>query len=282
MKSLFPSPFQPDDEGEGDRPRRRRLREIPLRMLIPNMITLSSLYAGLTAIRMALEARFEFAVGLIILAAVLDAVDGRTARLLKSTSRFGAELDSLVDFVNFGVAPAILLYVWALNDLGAIGWVAASLYAICMVLRLARFNVMLDDTDRPSWMANYFVGIPAPAGALAVMLPLYLEFVGLPYLHEVVFLVMIYVLTVAALAVSRVPTYSGKRMGLRISREWVVPIFAAVVLFVALAASFHWHMMLALTLFYLAMIPVGAARYRRLERSSATPSATGGSKTDAG
>ncbi|MGE0233429.1 MAG: CDP-diacylglycerol--serine O-phosphatidyltransferase [Flavobacteriaceae bacterium] len=259
------------------------MRNIPLRMLVPNIITLAALYAGLTAIRMSLEGRFEFAVGLILLAAVLDAVDGRAARLLKSSSRFGAELDSLADFVSFGVAPAILLFTWTLDSMGSIGWVAASLYAISMVLRLARFNVMLDDTDRPAWMGNFFLGIPAPAAALAVMLPIYLEFVGLPHMDEAAPVIMIYVLTIAALAVSRIPTFSGKRMGMRISREWVVPIFAACVLFIALAGSYLWHMLSLLSIAYLASIPFGFTYYRKLERRyRAAPAAKAAGEDDAG
>src|SRR5215468_103251 len=137
---LFP-PFEPDR----NEPRRRRFRPIPVRMLVPNVITLLALCAGLTAIRLSFEGRIEWALGAIVFAAALDGIDGRVARLLKGQSKFGAELDSLADFVNFGVVPGLILYFWGLNQLGAIGWIAALVFAICMSLRLARFNVMADD-----------------------------------------------------------------------------------------------------------------------------------------
>jgi CDP-diacylglycerol--serine O-phosphatidyltransferase len=134
---------------------------------------------GLTAVRMAFEGRWEFAVGAVLVAAVLDGLDGRVARMMKGTSRFGAELDSLADFVNFGVTPALMLYLWILNEAGNLGWIAALIFAISAALRLARFNVALDDPDKPAWASRFFTGVPAPAGALTVLLPLYLEFLGL-------------------------------------------------------------------------------------------------------
>ena len=129
---------------------------------------------------MAFESNYTFALAAIVFAAILDAIDGRLARFLKGTSRFGAELDSLADFVNFGVAPALIIYFWGLHDLKSAGWIAAMVFAICVGLRLARFNVMLDDPDRPAWANNFFVGMPAPAGAITVLLPIYASFLGLP------------------------------------------------------------------------------------------------------
>src|SRR5947208_122882 len=161
-------------------PRRRRFRRIPVRTLAPNMVTLLAMCAGLTAIRMAFEGRYVLALAAIVFAAILDGIDGRLARFLKGTSRFGAELDSLADFVNFGVAPALILYFWGLHDLKSAGWIAAMVFAICAGLRLARFNVMADDPNRPVWAANFFVGMPAPAGAITVLLPIYLNLLGLP------------------------------------------------------------------------------------------------------
>ena len=172
---LFP-PFEPDR----DEPRRRRFRPIPVRTLVPNVITLLALCAGLTAVRLAIEGKLEFALAAIVLAAVLDGIDGRVARLIKGTSRFGAELDSLADFVNFGVAPALILYFWDLHELRSAGWIAALVFAICAGLRLARFNVSTDDPNRPAWASNFFVGVPAPAGAITVLLPIYLYFLGAP------------------------------------------------------------------------------------------------------
>src|SRR6201988_4677171 len=142
--------------------RRRRFRPIPVRLLVPNVITLLALCAGLTAIRLSIEGRMELALGAIVFAAALDGIDGRVARLIKGQSRFGAELDSLADFVNFGCAPALILYQWGLFEYGNVGWIAALVFAICGALRLARFNVMIDDPNRPVWSGNFFTGVPAP------------------------------------------------------------------------------------------------------------------------
>ena len=166
---VFP-PFDPAPP-----PRRRRFKAIPVRTLLPNLITLLALCAGLTAIRLAVEGQLDLALGAIVFAALLDGIDGRLARMLKGTSRFGAELDSLADFVNFGVAPALILYFWGLHELKSAGWIAALVFAICAALRLARFNVMIDDPNKPAWAGNFFTGIPAPAGAITVLLPIYLD-----------------------------------------------------------------------------------------------------------
>src|SRR6195256_2385852 len=143
-------------------PPRRRFRAIPVRILVPNLITLLALCAGLTGVRLAIEGKLEWAVAAIVFAAMLDGIDGRVARMLKGTSRFGAELDSLADFVNFGVAPALILYFWGLHELGNAGWIAAMVFAISTGLRLARFNVMIDDPNKPAWAGNFFVGVPGP------------------------------------------------------------------------------------------------------------------------
>src|ERR687890_2837484 len=173
MSDLFP-PFAPDP----NEPRKRLFKPVPFRVIAPNIVTLITVCLGLWAIRLAFEGRYEQAVLAVIVAAFLDGVDGRIARLLKGTSRFGAELDSLADFLNFGVTPALILYSFLLHELKAIGWIAVLVFAIAMVLRLARFNVMLDDPHRPEWKKNFFTGMPAPAGALTSMLPLYLSFLG--------------------------------------------------------------------------------------------------------
>ncbi len=156
-------------------PRRRRFRHVPLRIVLPNLITLLALCLGLTAIRFATEGSFEKAVFAIVAAAVFDGLDGRLARALKGTTRFGAELDSLADFVGFGVAPALTLYFWNMQAIKSFGWFAAMVFAIAMALRLARFNVGLDDPNKPTWSSYFFTGMPAPAGAIVALLPLYLH-----------------------------------------------------------------------------------------------------------
>ncbi len=262
MTDLFP-PFEP-----GDEPRRRRFKPVPLRVILPNLVTLLSLCAGLTAMRLAFEGgddKLDKAVIAILIAAVLDGLDGRLARLLKGTSRFGAELDSLADFVSFGVAPAFILWAFSLSQLGSFGWICALLFAMACALRLARFNVSIDDPNRPDWQKNFFVGIPAPAGALTALLPVYLHLVGIDRPPALIVLEALYTLVIALMMVSRVPTYAGKTLGSRVPREWVVPLLLAFALSVALLVIHTFPVLLAITLAYLALIPWGIARYRQLE-----------------
>ena len=178
MANLFP-PFDPDDAPR--RKRARQLAQIPIRWILPNLVTLLALCAGLTSIRMSIEGRYEWAIALIAIAAFLDGIDGRVARFLKSSSRFGAELEFDHRLPQFRRRPGILLYVWALHDLHSLGWMAVLIFAICAALRLARFNVALDAPEKPDWQSSYFVGVPAPAGAMIVLLPIYMEFVGTPH-----------------------------------------------------------------------------------------------------
>src|SRR3984957_9107217 len=246
----------------------QRLRRIPVRTLVPNVITLLALCAGLTAIRLAFEDRYVLALAAVVFAAVLDGLDGRLARLLKGTSRFGAELDSLSDFVNFGVAPALILYFWGLHELKSAGWIAAMVFAICTGLRLARFNVMIDDPDRPAWTANFFVGMPAPAGAITVLLPIYAAFLGLPRSEFLTWVMLFYTLAIALLMVSRLPVFSGKRVGTRVPTEMVGPVILVVILTVALLISYPWALLTAATLAYLVGLPFGYLSYRGYEQRS--------------
>jgi CDP-diacylglycerol--serine O-phosphatidyltransferase len=265
-------PFGPRDGGDGHQfnRRSRAFGPLPVRTVIPNALTVLALCAGLTAIRFALEARFEAAVAAIIVASVFDALDGRVARFLKGTTRFGAELDSLTDFVNFGVAPVIVLYLWSLGEIGGIGWIAVLGYAVCCALRLARFNVALEDPDKPAWTGNFFVGVPAPAGALLVMLPLYLDFIGVSILKTLPLLVAIHCFFVAFLMISRTPTFSGKRMGLRIQRDMVLPILLLVGFAAAVILNYPWIAFTALAIGYLAFIPVSMLRYRHHQMRTAS------------
>lgn len=272
---VFP-PFDPTRSPE----KRRRFRPIPVRTLLPNLITLLALCAGLTAIRLSVEGNLELALAAIVFAALLDGVDGRVARMLKGTSRFGAELDSLADFVNFGVAPALVLYFWGLHDLKSAGWIASLVFAICAGLRLARFNVMIDDPNRPAWAGNFFTGIPAPAGAITVLLPIYLAFLGAPHGIVVVWLTFFYTLAIALLMVSRLPVFSGKRVGKRVPPEFVLPIFVAVVLFFALLISYPWAVLSIGTLAYLVCLPLGWLSYLEHERKAAMAAAPGAPAPD--
>jgi CDP-diacylglycerol--serine O-phosphatidyltransferase len=247
---------------------KRRFRRIPVRTLVPNVITLLALCAGLTAIRMAFEDRYVLALAAIVFAAFLDGIDGRLARLLKGTSRFGAELDSLSDFVNFGVAPSLILYFWGLHELKSAGWIAAMVFAICAGLRLARFNVMIEEPDRPAWAGNFFVGMPAPAGAITVLLPIYAVFLGIPRSSFLIWLTLLFTLGVGSLMVSRLPVYSGKRLGTRVPPELVGPLIVVVVLFFALLIAYPWIVLTIGTLAYLGSLPFGWLSYREYERRS--------------
>ncbi len=245
----------------------RRLRQIPVRYLVPNIVTLLALCSGVTAIRLGIEGRFELAVACVILATVLDALDGRIARALKGSSKFGAELDSLADFVNFGVAPGLLIYMWSLSALKNLGWIVALALAMCCALRLARFNVALEDPDRPAWKINYFTGVNAPAGALLAMLPMYMGFLDmLPPGNEIAHYVLVYIALVAFSMVSRVPTFSGKGVG-RVSREWVLPILAAVAIIAALLVTYTWEVVTFAAFTYIAAIPVSVVSYLRQKRA---------------
>ena len=272
------SPFHPFRRHEGRR--RRRFRAIPVRTLVPNLITLLALCAGLTAIRLAVEGKLEWALGAIVFAAVLDGIDGRVARLLKGTSRFGAELDSLADFVNFGVAPGLILYFWSLHELKSAGWIAAMVFAIAAGLRLARFNVMIDDPNRPPWAGNFFVGMPAPAGAITVLLPIYMQFLGVPQLAIIPWVTFVYTLAIAFLMVSRLPVYSGKKLGTRVPPDLVLLVCIGVVLLVALLISYPWEVLTIATLLYLASLPFGVLSYRDYVRRDAR--ALAASKVEAG
>ena len=266
---MTPYDFKNPDE------RRRRFRPIPVRMLVPNVITLLAICAGLTAIRLSIEGRMTLAVYAIVFAAALDGIDGRIARMIKGQSKFGAELDSLADFVNFGVAPGLMLYFWQLHELRNAGWIAAMVFAISMCLRLARFNASIDDPNKPAFASNYFTGVPAPAGAITVMLPIYVAFLDLPRWPAA--LTAAYTLLIAFLMVSRLPVFSGKTLRMRVPPELVLPMFVGVVLFIALLIGYPWYVLSIGTVLYLLSLPLGWKCYRNQARalvaSGAAPAA---------
>jgi len=256
--------------------RRRRFRPIPVRMLVPNVITLLAICAGLTAIRLSAEGRMGIAVAAIVFAAVLDGLDGRVARMIRGQSKFGAELDSLADFVNFGVAPGLILYFWQLHELRNAGWIAAMVFAISGGLRLARFNAQMDDPNKPAFAANYFTGVPAPAGAITVLLPIYLAFLGLP--RPPALLTAFYTLLVAFLMVSRLPVFSGKTIRLRVPPELVLPVFVSVIFFIALLIGYPWSILSVGSVLYLLRLPLGCKSYRDQSRAHAAAARSAGAK----
>jgi CDP-diacylglycerol---serine O-phosphatidyltransferase len=261
-----PRPFQGfEPHGHGG----PRIREIPLRLVLPNLITLMAICAGLSGIRLAFENRFETAVVMVLIAAFLDGVDGRIARMLKATSKFGAQMDSLADIVNFGVAPALVLYAFLLDRAGSPGWIAALLFAIACGLRLARFNVLDEDKNRLAWQSEYFVGVPAPAGAVVVLLPIYLIFIGaIEPSRAVAFVGAGFTILVAFLLVSRLPVWSAK--SLRVPGDKVMPLILGVVFFALLLFSYPWETLSIGVLAYLVFLPFSVRAYsRRAARENA-------------
>jgi CDP-diacylglycerol---serine O-phosphatidyltransferase len=248
---------------------RRRVRRPPripglsINRLIPNILTLLALCAGLTAIRFGLHGKWEAAVYAVLLAAVLDGLDGRVARMLHGTSKFGAELDSLSDFVCFGVAPAMLLYFWTMQNAGGLGWALVLLFAVCCALRLARFNTMIGHPDLPPYAYNFFTGVPAPAAAGAVLLPMMASFEVGPGIFDRPAVVAVVLLGVSFLMVSNVPTFSAKRV--RIPHRWVLPILLLVGLITAFLVSEPWLTLAILICLYLGLIPVSVRAFRRLK-----------------
>jgi len=246
---------------------RRKLRHFTVRTLAANVVTTLALSAGMTAVRFALEQRYELAVVFVIAASVLDALDGAVARLLKSTSRFGAELDSLSDVIAFGVAPAFLLYSWGLAHMERIGWIVSLAFGVACALRLARYNARLeteDEADDPRRSLGFFTGVPAPAGAGLALLPMVFDFAfGAEIFRDSVILVP-YVALVAALMVSRLPTFSLRQ--LRVKPEMLVPTLFFIALFVAAVTVYRWTVVAAVALAYLLSLPLSWLTYRRLRK----------------
>jgi CDP-diacylglycerol---serine O-phosphatidyltransferase len=245
-------------------PRGLAARGLAIHRFLPNAITLLALCSGLTGLRFALHQKWEAAVLAILVAAIFDALDGRVARLLKSASKFGAELDSLSDVISFGVAPAFVLYLWGLGDGGGFGWIATLALVVSAALRLARFNTMLDNPNLPAFTAGFFTGIPAPAGAALALLPIVLGFVIEDYaLPNSV--TASWVILIALLMVSRIPTYSMKKV--RIPAALIVPLLLGVGLLAAALVTNPWPTLLAIGTLYALSIPFSALRYQRLMKA---------------
>lgn len=237
---------------------------LTLRGLVPNAITAAALCAGLTGIRFAITGDFRMAVAAVIFAGVLDGIDGRIARLLKAQSRFGAELDSLADNVSFGVAPALVLFMWSLKEVPRFGWFAALAFAVCMALRLARFNARIDLPDEPRKQAGFLTGVPAPVGAGLAFLPMYLSFVTDQPVFADPRLVGVWLAMIAVLVISSVPTLSWAR--LRPRRSIRLEMIALAGLLVAALLTEPWLTLIAICAAYLLLVPVGAVSYARVRR----------------
>jgi CDP-diacylglycerol--serine O-phosphatidyltransferase len=244
-----------------------RARVFSAAHLAPNILTMLALCAGLTSLRFALQTRWDMAVVAIVVAGVLDGLDGRLARLLKGASKFGAELDSLSDFVSFGVAPMVLMYLWSLRALGGVGWIVVLTFSICCALRLARFNTALDEVDKPAWQANFFTGVPAPAAAGLSLLFVFVSFEAGDTFWRAPATNAIWSLIIAFLMISRLPTFSFKKV--RIRRDAVLPVLLVVAVLAAALASFPWYTLTALGVLYLVSLPFAAQSYRRFAHGEA-------------
>jgi CDP-diacylglycerol---serine O-phosphatidyltransferase len=237
---------------------------LSLRAMLPNAITAAALCSGLTGIRFATEGQWAFAIGLVVLAGVLDGIDGRVARLLNAQSRFGAELDSLADSLSFGVAPALILFMWSLNDWPRFGWFAALAFAICCALRLARFNARIDVDDQPHKSAGFLTGVPAPVGAGLAFTPFYLwHETAEPFFREPVFMA-IWLAVIAVLMISNMATLSWA--SLRPRRSIRLGLIAFTGLAFAALLMEPWWTLAAISIIYLALMPYGLLKYGRIKR----------------
>src|SRR5467141_3382068 len=243
----------------------RRLSDLSVNRTVPNVLTLLALCAGMTAMRFAMGGNFEAAVFAIIAAGIFDGLDGRMARLLKATSSFGAELDSLADFVSFGVAPAAVLYLWTMSELHVLGWVIVLFFAVCCALRLARFNAEMP-AEVPVYAAPFFSGAPAPAGAGLVMIPMFLSFEWGDWLFRSPYLNAVTITGIALLMVSKVPTVSLKRI--RVPHHMVVPTLLAFGVATAFLTTEPWLTLTVVGIVYVGSIPLTIRSYYRLRRAA--------------
>lgn len=245
------------------RRRSPRLKEQSITKLIPNALTAFALCAGVSAIQFGIQGNWRAAVVLIMMAALFDALDGGAARLLNAGSNFGAELDSLADLVSFGVAPGFLVYLWSVQEGGSIGSALVVIYCVCCALRLARFNTHLDDADPPPWAGRFFTGVPAPAAAGIVLLPMMLSFVLGPAVLSSVWVNGVFLLCVSLLMISRLPTFSVKR--LRIPHRRVLPILLGIVVLAAFMITRPWATISVMVVGYIASLPFAFLTYRRYQ-----------------
>ena len=235
------------------------------RVILPNMLTLIGVCIGLTSIRFALDGRYEFAIIAIIIAAVIDGLDGRIARLIKGTSKVGKELDSLTDMISFGVAPAFIMYFWKLNELGRFGWLVCLIYVICVALRLARFNV--NTGGEPSWRDNFFEGVPSPAGGILVLTPLIFSMSSIELFKiDYAIIVPIFFIVTSFLLISKFPSYSFKKIV--IQRKATIFLLFGIVLFFGLLLIYPFNVISISALIYVSMLPISFFHYQKLKNQN--------------
>ena len=235
------------------------------RIILPNMLTLIGVCIGLTSIRFALDGRYEFAIIAIIIAAVIDGLDGRIARLIKGTSKVGKELDSLTDMISFGVAPAFIMYFWKLNELGRFGWLVCLIYVICVALRLARFNV--NTGGEPSWRDNFFEGVPSPAGGILVLTPLIFSMSSIEVFKiDYAIIVPIFFIVTSFLLISKFPSYSFKKIV--IQRKATIFLLFGIVLFFGLLLIYPFNVISISAMIYLTLLPISFLHYQKLKKEN--------------
>ena len=235
------------------------------RVILPNMLTLIGVCIGLSSIRFALDGKFEFAIIAIILAAIIDGLDGRIARLIKGTSKVGKELDSLTDMISFGVAPAFIMYFWKLNELGRFGWLVCLIYVICVALRLARFNV--NTGGEPSWRDNFFEGVPSPAGGILVLTPLIFSMSNIELFKiDYAIIVPIFFIVTSFLLISKFPTYSFKKIV--IQRKATIFLLFGIILFFGLLLIYPFNVISLSALIYLAVLPISYFHYQKFKKQN--------------
>ena len=237
------------------------------RYLLPNILTLGGVCLGISSIKFSIDGNFSLAVTLILLAAILDALDGRVARLIKGTSEFGKELDSLTDFVSFGIAPVLILYFWELINYGKLGWAIALIYSVCCVLRLARFNLTKTENHQ-EWKNNFFEGVPSPAGGLLILTPLIYELTDLKFNLNIKILTPFFTILIALLLVSKIPTLSLKKISIS-SKTTVFLLLTVGVIFIALL-FYTFETLLIFSFIYLISIPVSVIIYKKQQKKYLT------------
>ncbi|MBA5724014.1 CDP-diacylglycerol--serine O-phosphatidyltransferase [Liberibacter sp. Z1] len=270
-----PTTFPPNRRFEG-KPQAREVR--PFRFIFPNVITILAICAGFSGIRLSLEGQFEKAVYMVLVAAFLDGIDGRIARLMKATSKFGGQMDSLADIVNFGVAPSLVAYIAVLQKAHTFGWSAALVYTVATSLRLARFNVMNECDQKETWQNEYFMGIPAPFGAILLLLPVYISFLGFPIGTMYSYSSAVYSMIIGFLLCSRLPVWSGKRINIHknLLRDFALPAILGSVTYITFMIHFFWEFLIISVLLYVIFLPISYyfwhRRYGKLEIEMASHS----------
>ena len=239
------------------------------RYVIPSIISILGLCVGISSIKFALNSQFDYAVIAITIASIIDTIDGRIARLIKGTSKFGAELDSLIDFINFGVAPAITVYIWILKDLGNVGWLLVLFHSVACCLRLARFNLG-SKTNNEKWRENFFTGVPSPAGAGILLLPLILSLSDFSSNYDYKKIAIIFIIASTFLMISKIPTYSLK--GINVSRPFLIFLLLLIAVYFGSLINYPFNTLLATGFIYLSLIPISFVHFKIIKKRSSKAS----------